>query len=57
MHRKGYVAKIKRKPILSEGGHARIYYTLTSEGKEALQTAYSLQKSIWDHLPEVGKGI
>jgi DNA-binding PadR family transcriptional regulator len=55
LHRKGYVTKTKKKPVPSEG-HTRIYYTLTSEGMEALQEAYSMQKSIWDQLPEVIKG-
>ena len=53
MYRKGFVTKTKHKPSAEKSGHARIYYTLTPEGVKALQTSYSLQKSIWDHLPEL----
>ena len=55
LHRKGYVTKVKKKPNPSEGSHTRIYYSLTAIGNEALETAYSLQKSIWENLPEVSK--
>jgi len=55
LYRKGYVTKIKKKPVPSEGSHARIYYSLTSAGRDALEDAYSLQKSLWEQLPHLGK--
>ena len=53
LHRKGFVTRSKRKPAPEEGGHSRIYYTVTPEGIKSLQRAYSLQKTIWDHIPDV----
>lgn len=55
LYRKGYVTKTKKKPAPSEGSHARIYYSLTTAGREALEDAYSLQKSLWEQLPHLGK--
>jgi len=49
--RKGFVDKEARKP--ESGGHERIYYTVTAEGKNALRTAYRMQKSIWKSIPEI----
>jgi DNA-binding PadR family transcriptional regulator len=53
LHRKGYVTKTKRKPSPQEGGHIRIYYTLTPEGMTALEEVHALQKSIWAQLAKV----
>ena len=57
LHRKGHVTKKKMKPSPEEGGHERIYYSLTSEGMAALQETHALQKSIWAHLAEVNEEI
>lgn len=57
LYKKGYVIKTKYKPSPEEGGHARIYYSLTSEGEQALREAYTLQKTIWNHVPGLTKDI
>ena len=57
LHRKGLVTKTRRKPSPSEGGHTRVYYSVTPAGTDALQQAYSLQKSIWAHLPDFTEGL
>jgi PadR family transcriptional regulator PadR len=49
--RKGYVTRTKKSPDSGEGGHERIYYTLTSAGIEALRKAQSIQKAIQESLP------
>jgi len=50
--RKEYVTKEIRKPEAGDGGHERIYYAVTRDGKKALRTAYQLQKSIWTSIPK-----
>jgi len=53
LSRKEYVAKHVRKPEADNGGHERIYYAVTREGKQALRVAYRLHQSIWTSLPEI----
>jgi DNA-binding PadR family transcriptional regulator len=57
LHRKGFVTKTKKTPSPLEGGHTRIYYTVTQEGLSALQQAYTLQKNIWTNLPDLTEGL
>jgi PadR family transcriptional regulator PadR len=49
--RKGYISKVKGSPSSSRGGRPRIYYSLTSEGRSALQASYNLQCAIWESIP------
>ena len=54
--RKLYVSKTKDAASPTErGGRPRIYYALTSAGKDALEASYSLQRAIWDSIPEFRK--
>jgi len=55
LHRKGYVTRTKRKPILNESGHEKIFYKVTPSGMKALQEAQTIQNSIWDSLPAYTK--
>jgi PadR family transcriptional regulator PadR len=55
LHRKGYVTRAKRKPPLDEGGHEKIFYTVTPSGMKALQKAQTIQRAIWDSLPAYAK--
>jgi PadR family transcriptional regulator PadR len=55
LHRKGYVRRTKRKPSLVEGGHEKIFYTVTPFGMRALQKAQDIQRAIWDSLPACAK--
>ena len=50
LHRKGYVARTKRKPVANEGGHEKIFYTVTPSGMKALQKAQDIQSAIRDSL-------
>ena len=55
LHRKGYVTRVKRKPFHTEGGHEKIFYTVTPSGMKALQKAQDIQRAIWDSLPAYAK--
>lgn len=45
--KKGYVIKMAGEPTSKRGGRRKYYYTLTKEGKRALQATYEHQKSLW----------
>lgn len=50
--RKGLVERFQGESKPERGGRSRIYYTLTSEGTEALKHAYHMQKKIWNGYAE-----
>ena len=50
--RKSYVTKTPGSTTTARGGRPRIYYALTSNGRQALRASYELQRSIWDSIPE-----
>jgi PadR family transcriptional regulator PadR len=50
--RKNYVTKTKGSTSSARGGRPRIYYDLTSRGRNALQASYDLHCSIWESIPE-----
>ena len=50
--RKAYVTKTKGTTSSARGGRPRIYYALTSDGKNALRASYNLQRAIWESIPE-----
>ncbi|MFC2160717.1 PadR family transcriptional regulator [Acidobacteriota bacterium] len=45
--KKGFVEKRAGEPTSKRGGRRKYYYTLTEEGKKALQATYEHQKSLW----------
>jgi PadR family transcriptional regulator PadR len=49
---KGYVTKLRGKPVPERGGRHKIFYTLTDRGRNALQAARELNKILWDAVPE-----
>jgi DNA-binding PadR family transcriptional regulator len=53
--RKKYIQKTKGKPAQGRGAHGRVYYALASAGQKALEATYRLQKSVWDHIPDLVK--
>ncbi len=53
--RKGFIRKTKGKPAEGRGVHGRVYYALTPAGKKSLLSAYKLQKTIWDNVPDLIK--
>jgi DNA-binding PadR family transcriptional regulator len=50
LFRKGYVQKIRGKPTPERGGRGKIYYSLTSQGINALQESHELHKKLWKGL-------
>ncbi len=53
LFKKGLVKKTSGDPTPERGGRRKIYYTISAEGKKALQTAYKLQQSIWQRVPDL----
>jgi PadR family transcriptional regulator PadR len=51
--RKGYVSKTTKQFYHEKGGRSRTYYSLTKDGKKALQEARAYQKSLWKGVPEI----
>jgi PadR family transcriptional regulator PadR len=51
--RKGYVSKTIKSFYHEKGGRSRTYYSLTKEGKKALQEVRAYQKSLWDGIPKM----
>ncbi len=54
--RKGFVTKKVSAPTPIRGGRSRNYYTITSQGREALKAAMDLKKSLWDDDSELALG-
>ena len=48
---KNYVDKRSGETVPQRRGRRRFYYTLTSEGLEALQEAQELNESLWANIP------
>lgn len=51
--RKGFVGKTLINLRRETGGRSRTYYTLTEDGKKALQEVRNYQESLWKGIPEV----
>ena len=51
--KKGYVATRKGEPTAQRGGQNKVYYSLTREGRIALQRARELQESLWFGMPRI----
>jgi len=54
--KKGYVKRAIGESKPERGGRSRIYYTITSEGSEALKQAYEMQRRIWNGYGELNWG-
>lgn len=50
LFKKELVIRTLGEPTPVRGGCSKIYYHLTSKGKEALKTAHELHTSIWDGI-------
>lgn len=53
--RKGFIKKTEGKVPAGRGVHGRVYYALTPAGQKSLLSAYKLQKTIWDNVPDLVK--
>jgi len=52
LNHKGYVNKYKGSPSPERGGRHKCLYSLTKEGKEALQELQRMHRKMWEKLPE-----
>ena len=53
LHKNGYVKTIEAKSSTEQGGRPRIYYELTPRGMDKLIAVQDVNKSIWQHVPEL----
>lgn len=49
--RKGFARSQKGEASAIRGGRAKVYYRLTPEGAEALESQRALQERLWDGIP------
>jgi PadR family transcriptional regulator PadR len=54
LFRKGYVKKTRGKPTPERGGRGKIYYSLTTQGVDALQESRELHEKLWKGLNVAG---
>lgn len=52
MDHKGYVRKIKGKPLPKKGGRSKVYFKLTPAGIRALKDAIAFHKRMWKDIDE-----
>lgn len=50
--KKGYIASRESESLRQRGGRRKVLYFLTSEGKQALNHAYKVQRSAWEGFVE-----
>jgi len=50
--KKGYVSTKKGEPTSQRGGHNKVFYSVTEDGKLALQNARTLQETLWAEIPQ-----
>ncbi len=50
--KKGYVATRRGSSGPNRGGNIRVFYSLTKDGKKALQESRELQRMLWESVPE-----
>ncbi|MCP4726521.1 MAG: PadR family transcriptional regulator [bacterium] len=50
--RKNYVVSRKGESTSRRGGNKKVYYTLTNDGKMALDRARDLKNRLWEGIPE-----
>jgi PadR family transcriptional regulator PadR len=52
MEYKGYITKVKGKPIPKKGGRRKAYFKLTPAGIQALKDAIKLHRRMWKGINE-----
>ena len=50
--KKGLAIKTPGEPTQKRGGRRKYYYTLTENGKKALQNTYLYQKALWENVAD-----
>lgn len=56
LYKNGYVTSIKGDPTPERGGRAKVFYSLTKEGKEALLEIRKVNAYIWKDGPSLEFG-
>ena len=56
LYKNGYVTSIKGDPTPERGGRAKVFYSLTKEGKEALLEIRKVNAYIWKDGPSIEFG-
>lgn len=56
MFKKGLISKSVGEPTAERGGRSKIYYSLSTTGKRALNEVRALQTSLWNDIPECAFG-
>ena len=51
--KKNLVSKYEGKPISERGGRRKIYYSVTTSGRLALQNALALHRTLWQDINEI----
>lgn len=51
--KKKYVSSRKGEPTPEKGGKSKVFFTLTEEGKKALQRTREFQNSLWNEMDSV----
>ena len=55
--RKGFVSSQKGDPTPERGGKSKTIYSITPEGKIALQKTREFQEQVWQDMPKLTFGI
>jgi len=55
--KKGYVDTTRGEPTHERGGRSKIYYSLSNDGKIALQKSKELQESLWKDVSDMIFGV
>ena len=55
--KKEYVSTKKGGATSNRGGNTKVFYSLTPNGKKALQKSRKLQESLWDTVPDNAFGL
>jgi len=50
LSRKGYVKKIDGEPTAERGGRRKVYYEITTVGKEALRAIKKVHENVWSEI-------
>ena len=53
LQEKGLVKTAKGEPVPERGGRSKIFYQLTSEGKQALRQIKRVHQAIWSDIPSL----
>ncbi|MFC1725711.1 hypothetical protein ACFL4T_08795 [candidate division KSB1 bacterium] len=53
LSKKRYLKKKKSEPVSEKGGKSKMYYSVSTEGINALEETRRLRNSLWNEMPDV----